>query len=169
MGKNTVVQNWFGGLLQSQICCFVGAQSNTFDPVLDLSLELHAQGHGVCRSLDEALRRFTKPEYLEGENGYKCETCKSLTRAKKHFTVAVAPKVLTIHLKRFSFDFEAGGASGKITSHVAFPPKLDLAPYMVDAGEGGTTEPCVYRLCARSWSTRVRPRTRVTIMRTQRR
>ena len=74
-GKDTVVQRWFQGHLQSQVCCMsCGAESNTLDPFLDLSLELHAPGESVCRSLTEAMHRFTKHEYLEGDNGYKCGT-----------------------------------------------------------------------------------------------
>lgn len=91
------------GQLQSQVTCLgCGAKSSTLDPFLDLSLELQTPS-GLCRSLQDAMARFTQPEYLDGENGYKCEACKRLTRAKKQFRVASAPRVLTVHLKRFSF------------------------------------------------------------------
>jgi ubiquitin carboxyl-terminal hydrolase 36/42 len=72
--KVTVIQNWFQGELQSQVCCLgCQAQSNTLEPFLDLSLELQGGGNvGVCSSVADALRRFTKAEYLDGDNGYRC-------------------------------------------------------------------------------------------------
>ena len=148
-GRFTVVQSWFQGSLQSQICCLsCGAESNTHDLFLDLSLELQSQGAGTCRSVVEAMKRFTKPEYLEGENGYKCEACSCLTRARKQFRVANAPRVLTIHLKRFSFDGGSGfssSGSGKISSPVTFEEEMDLSPFMSRESAGQLV---TYKLCA---------------------
>ena len=49
------------GKLQSQVCCRgCGHESNTVDPFLDLSLELHANGEPLCRSVADAMRRFTE-------------------------------------------------------------------------------------------------------------
>lgn len=96
-GRATAVQVWFGGALQSQICCLTCAhESNTFDPFLDLSLELSAPGGRVVGTLDDAMRLFCKEEYLEGENAYKCERCATLRRARKQFLLDKAPKFLTV-------------------------------------------------------------------------
>ena len=41
--------------------------SETFDPLLDLSLDIKS-----CNSLLQALQKFTKPDMLDGENQYAC-------------------------------------------------------------------------------------------------
>ena len=41
--------------------------SETFDPLLDVSLDIK-----TCGNLKQALNRFTKPDALDGENQYAC-------------------------------------------------------------------------------------------------
>ncbi len=137
--KDTVIQSIFQGSLRSQVVCLsCHAESSTYDPFLDLSLELGGGG-GRCHTLADAMRRFTKPEYLDGANGYRCESCGRVCRAKKQLKIHSAPRVLTIHLKRFSFG--GGFGAGKITSHVGFDFGWDVGQYCVE-GDG----PVRYRL-----------------------
>ena len=141
--KPTLVQATFEGKLQSCVRCLgCGYESKTLDPFLDLSLELQeASGARICRSLTDALRRFTQAETLDVGNGYKCSGCGRLSRARKQFRIAAAPECLTIQLKRFSFGcfggFGGNGGAGKISGHVAFDFTLDATPYCT---EGGPTE-----------------------------
>jgi ubiquitin carboxyl-terminal hydrolase 36/42 len=62
-----MVNALFGGILQSQVrclaCCHVSA---SYDPCMDLSLELAG-----CSSVEDALRRFTAQERLDGDNKYR--------------------------------------------------------------------------------------------------
>jgi len=126
-GRCTVLQAWLSGILESQIRCLTcGHESNTYDPFLDLSLELFSPGHGAVDSLDAAVRLFCKEEFLDGANKYKCEHCAGLRRARKQLTLERAPKFLSVQLKRFAFGGGFGGGSGKITSHVAFPVLWDV-------------------------------------------
>ena len=141
--KHTVVQSWFQGKLQSTIKCMgCGAESHTLDPFLDLSLELQADGGELYRSVEQALKGFTKTERLDGDNGYKCDVCKRMCRATKHFRIHSLPKVLTIHLKRFSFSFGHNGGSGKINAPVLFESECDIGPFTVGR------EPAKYSLFA---------------------
>jgi ubiquitin carboxyl-terminal hydrolase 36/42 len=48
-------------------CSSCGFTSDTYDPFLDLSLEINR-----ADSLVKALRRFTAVEVLDGDNRYKC-------------------------------------------------------------------------------------------------
>lgn len=95
--------------------------SNTFDPFLDLSLEI-----AKADSVYKALSHFTAPEQLDGgERQYKCERCKQKVRALKQLTVYKAPYVLTVHLKRFRhFNGQ------KIDKKVHFGSSLNLKPFV---------------------------------------
>lgn len=96
--------------------------SNTFDPFLDLSLDIVK-----ADSIYKAFKNFTTPELLDGgERQYQCQRCKQKVKALKQFTVHKAPYVLTIHLKRFqSYNVEE-----KIHKKIQFGPTLDLTPFV---------------------------------------
>ncbi|ORX62482.1 cysteine proteinase, partial [Anaeromyces robustus] len=123
--ETNMIYQIFGGYLQSQVKCLeCKYNSNTFDPCLDLSLDIKG-----CDSVKRALELFIKPEILSKGNKYKCSRCKKLTNAQKQITIYQAPMVLTIQLKRFDFarSFYGGGKIGKV---VNFDEVLNLGPYM---------------------------------------
>jgi hypothetical protein len=132
----TLVERVFGGTLRSTVTCgSCGAVSRTEDPFEDISLELRG-----ADSVAAALAGFTRPERLDDANKYRCEACAQLTAAEKRITIAHAPAVLVLHLKRFS----ATGA--KIGRPIAFPERLSLQPHMAEpAGDDGG---CAYALHA---------------------
>ena len=112
----------FGGRIRSQIkCTECKYESNTFDPFLDLSLEITN-----ARSVQRALQHFTEKEVLDGANKYRCPNQKHPVRAFKQMTIDVAPNVLIIQLKRFQFSF----SGRKISKPVDFSDTLDLSPFM---------------------------------------
>ncbi|XP_019455632.1 PREDICTED: ubiquitin carboxyl-terminal hydrolase 16-like isoform X3 [Lupinus angustifolius] len=113
----------FGGYLRSKIQCVkCGGKSEHQERMMDLTVEIE----GEVATLEEALRRFTSTETLDGENKYHCMSrCKSYEKAKKKLTVSEAPNVLTIALKRFQ-----SGKFGKLNKPIRFPEILDLAPFM---------------------------------------
>ena len=138
--ESTFIHQIFGGRLRSRVTCLVCQHpSDTFDSMLDLSLDI-----ARVDSLREALAQFVRVDVLKGANKYKCEKfvlpfsksridsdfflcrCKKLVTAEKSFTIHEAPMVLTIHLKRFT-------ASGKkIGDQIKYPEIFNLSPYMSD-------------------------------------
>lgn len=149
-----IFQGKFRNLVKCQRC---QGESKTFDPFLDVSLELPGRedrsshgggyyGSGYLRgadttrgSVDSALRNFTEEEKLEGENAYRCERCDDLCPATKRLTIHEAPAALVVHLKRFDH------YGGKINSPVDFTERLTLEGHMSeDAAEAGPK----YRLYA---------------------
>lgn len=141
--EKNVIQEVFGGKLQSQVKCLnCKKESNTMDPVMDLCLEIKH-----CDSIEKALGLFTKKESLTGRNRYKCEgyansnyvldlsldsnvfwhRCKKLVDAQKQITIHDSPPVLSIQLKRFDF---LGMHGSKINRHIRFNEKLDLSLFM---------------------------------------
>ncbi|SCV72777.1 BQ2448_4314 [Microbotryum intermedium] len=125
---STFVHQIFGGRLRSRVTCEAcGHASDTFDSVLDLSLDINKTS-----SVKEALDRFIKTDSLRGANKYKCEKCRKLVNAEKGFTIDGAPMVLMIHLKRFT-------ATGrKIGDTIRYPDQLQLGNYMSDRSTNPT-------------------------------
>ncbi|KAI7838812.1 hypothetical protein COHA_007427 [Chlorella ohadii] len=99
----------FGGRMRSQVkCSECGYESNTYDPCIDLSLEITR-----AQTVKRALERFTAGEALDGANKYKCPKQQKAVRAVKRMTVDAAPNVLMIQLKRFEFSFSGHKISKK--------------------------------------------------------
>lgn len=77
--RTTVIHRIFGGRLRSQIRCEgVAYESSTYDPFLDLSLEINK-----APDITKALQRFTAGEVLDGPNRYRCPKNNKLVRAIK--------------------------------------------------------------------------------------
>ncbi|KAK7061944.1 ubiquitin carboxyl-terminal hydrolase [Favolaschia claudopus] len=128
LAETTWVHKIFGGRLRSRVSCReCGHNSDTFDSILDLSLDIHNM-----TGVKAALRKFVQPDTLKGADKYKCEKCKKPVIAEKRFTVHEAPMVLTVHLKRFT------PMGRKITSYVEYEEGLTLAPYMSEGQHGPT-------------------------------
>ncbi|CAM4618763.1 unnamed protein product [Lepidochelys olivacea] len=131
----TLIYQIFGGYLRSRVKCMnCKGVSDTFDPYLDITLEIK-----TAQSVNKALEQFVKPEQLDGENAYKCSKCKKMVPASKRFTIHRSSNVLTLSLKRF-----ANFSGGKITKEVKYPEYLDIRPYMSQPNG----EPIIYVLYA---------------------
>ncbi|KAK0546984.1 hypothetical protein OC845_004328 [Tilletia horrida] len=132
--RTTFIQKIFAGRLRSRVHCgSCGYDSDTFDPFLDLSLDIRSgnQGPGFGagngggpESVLASLTAFTRVERLDGKNKYRCEKCKKLTVADKQFTLDQVPPILTIQLKRFTI------TGGKIGRAVNFPETLKVDRFM---------------------------------------
>ena len=122
----TLVYRVFGGYLRSRVKCRqCKAVSDTYDPFLDVSLDINKQG---CSDLQRCLEYFVTPEVLQGDNSYKCHRCKGSVSASKTFSIHRPPNVLTVQLKRFS-----AFMGNKISKDVTYPSKLNVGPYMSNA------------------------------------
>eukprot|EP00804_Cyclotella_cryptica_P008187 CCRYP_015136-RA/>CCRYP_015136-RA protein AED:0.30 eAED:0.30 QI:1146/1/1/1/1/1/3/1999/621 len=145
LDETTFVHRIFGGYFRSQLRCQCGYKSNTYDPFLDLALEV-SKKH--IHSLETAFGEFTRKEKLDSENRWKCSGCKKHVCPTKHLSVFRPPLSLCIHLKRFDY-FGAGygkggwggggyghrhgkglgmmgGGGSKITKEIQFPAHLSL-------------------------------------------
>ncbi|KAJ0264049.1 Ubiquitin carboxyl-terminal hydrolase 25 [Hirschfeldia incana] len=119
--SSSEVKEIFGGAMQSQVKCLsCGAESNKADEIMDISLEISNSS-----SVKESLQKFFQPEILDGNNKYKCESCKKLVTARKQMSVLQAPNILVIQLKRFEGIF-----GGKIDKPISFGEILFLSTFM---------------------------------------
>ncbi|KAK6140653.1 hypothetical protein DH2020_025602 [Rehmannia glutinosa] len=121
--SHNIVKQVFGGRLVSQLkCCNCGHCSDTYEPSIDLSLEIED-----ADNLLTALQSFTKVEEIEDpETKFTCENCKEQVSVEKQLLLDQAPSVAVFHLKRFKSD---GYFVQKLDKHVAFPLDLDLLPF----------------------------------------
>ncbi|KAJ0733458.1 putative ubiquitinyl hydrolase 1 [Helianthus annuus] len=118
---STVVKEIFGGALQSQVKCLAcGNESNKVDEIMDISIDVVNSS-----SIKEAFQKFFQPEILDGNNKYKCESCKMLVAARKQMSILQAPNILVIQLKRFE-----GIYGRKIDKEIAFEEVLVLSSFM---------------------------------------
>ncbi|XP_062416968.1 ubiquitin carboxyl-terminal hydrolase 2a isoform X2 [Pungitius pungitius] len=119
-----IVDVFVGQLKSSLTCSHCGFCSTVFDPFWDLSLPI-TKGCGEV-SLMDCMRLFTKEDVLDGDEKPTCYRCKARRRCTKKFTIQKFPKILVLHLKRFS---EARRTS-KLSTFVNFPMKdLDLREF----------------------------------------
>lgn len=122
MEESTWIHQIFGGRLRSQLRCHgCKATSNTYQALLDLSVDLHK-----ASTIDDALRNFIAVDPIDG---YKCEKCKKTVRAGKQMMIEEPPAVLNLHLKRFTFDMMSGRMR-KVSTRIRYPEVLDLAPFV---------------------------------------
>lgn len=107
LDETTLTHRMFGGYLRSQVrCTKCKFNSNTYDPFMDLSLEVSGK---KVHSLHDALSEFTRKETLDAANKWKCGGCKKRVCATKQLTIFRPPLTLCIQLKRFSFGSGFGG------------------------------------------------------------
>ncbi|XP_076023983.1 ubiquitin carboxyl-terminal hydrolase 2a isoform X2 [Genypterus blacodes] len=120
-----IVDLFVGQLKSSLTCSHCGSCSTVFDPFWDLSLPIAKKGYSEV-SLMDCMRLFTKEDVLDGDEKPTCYKCKARRRCTKKFTVQKFPKILVLHLKRFS----EARRSSKLSTFVNFPIKdLDLREF----------------------------------------
>eukprot|EP01136_Pigoraptor_vietnamica_P021063 Opistho-1_new@70791 len=99
---------------------------------------------GAAVRLERCLQMFTEPETLSPEEAWYCPSCKTHREATKTMSLWRLPRVLVIHLKRFSF---SRYRREKLSTEVEFPLRgLDLSSY-IPPNADRTTAP-VYDLFA---------------------
>ncbi|KAI4314480.1 hypothetical protein L6164_027383 [Bauhinia variegata] len=117
---DNLVEKVFGGRLISKLqCSNCGHCSDTYEPLIDLSL-----GIQNVDNLPSALEYFTKVETIDAK--FRCDGCKGEVSMEKQLLLDQVPSVAALHLKRFETD---GAFVEKIDKHVDFPLELDWQPY----------------------------------------
>ncbi|XP_021062193.1 ubiquitin carboxyl-terminal hydrolase 2 isoform X1 [Mus pahari] len=139
--EDSRIGDLFVGQLKSSLTCTdCGYCSTVFDPFWDLSLPIAKRGYPEVTLMD-CMRLFTKEDILDGDEKPTCCRCRARKRCIKKFSVQRFPKVLVLHLKRFS---ESRIRTSKLTTFVNFPLRdLDLREFASE-----NTNHAVYNLYA---------------------
>lgn len=134
---STIVDVFVGQLRSSLRCTSCDHVSVTLDPFWDLSLPIPTRSGTV--KLSQCLEHFTKEEVLDGDEKPTCSKCQMRRKCTKSFSIQKFPKILVIHLKRFS---PMERFRGKLNTLVDFPlTGLDLSAFATPRVQG-----CTYNL-----------------------
>ncbi|XP_058222259.1 ubiquitin C-terminal hydrolase 22 [Rhododendron vialii] len=117
----------FSGLLRSDVTCMsCGFTSTTYDPCVDISLDLNSN---TPSTLVGCLDLFTRPEKLGSDLKFFCQDCQERRDSLKQMSIRRLPSVLCLHIKRFEHS-SIRKMSRKIDRHLQFPFSLDMSPYL---------------------------------------
>lgn len=129
--KNTKQANLISNLYEGKMidyvkCLECNTEKTRADTFLDIPLPVRPFGSSnAYGSIEEALRAFVQPETLDGNNQYFCEKCDKKCDAHKGLKFKTFPYILTLHLKRFDFDYSTMHRI-KLNDKVTFPQILHL-------------------------------------------
>lgn len=128
----------WGGKVRSRVLCLSCRKpSDTFDTILDLSLDISTRSKNASLTVEQLLDNYIKEDRLDGDNKYNCESCKRKSAATKSMRIAQAPPVLTFHLKRFGFSLTSWSTKAtKVNNMIDYKPTLDISKYMTEPGSG---------------------------------
>ncbi|THD21693.1 Ubiquitin specific protease 41 [Fasciola hepatica] len=99
MDNSEIVDLFVGQLMSTLECTECGFKSTTFDPFWDLSLPIPKKSNV---NIVDCLHLFTSKEDLDGNERPICGRCKVRRRCTKSFSIQKFPRILVLHLKRFS-------------------------------------------------------------------
>lgn len=142
--NKSIISDLFEGIFMSTLTCnFCKGQSNTFEVFNCLSLPIPSESR--CQ-LRDCLSHFSNPEKIEA--AWECPRCKQKREAEKKIVICKLPKILIIHLKRFSLD---GRWRQKLQTTVDFPLSdlsVDCTNVLPQSAYGSPTSKCTYNLYA---------------------
>lgn len=128
-GKKTWIHDVFEGKLANQTrCLWCENTTNREECFLDLSVDVEQN-----TSITACLNNFSAKELLDKNDKFQCDRCGGLHEAQKRMLIHEAPKVLSLHLKRFKY-IEALGRHAKLNHRVVFPSELKI-PNLIDEAE----------------------------------
>lgn len=140
--EKSMIQDLFVGQLKSTLTCTVCEhRSVTYDPFWDLSLPIPSRTKTEDINITRCFRAFTQEEILDGDEKPTCEKCKKRRKCTKRFLIEIFPKILVIHLKRFS----GTRYRTKLDTKVSFPLELSLSSFAANS-HGSEKQSPVYSL-----------------------
>lgn len=152
-GDCCIAHRVFSGILRSDVMCMMcGFTSTTYDPCVDISLDLEPNlpevgpqksqyscneeadtmdlsSNSRTSTLTGCLDRFTRPERLGADQKFFCQQCQVRQESLKQMSIRKLPLVSCFHIKRFEHSSFRNTAR-KLDRYLQFPFSLDMSPYM---------------------------------------
>ncbi|XP_069460777.1 ubiquitin carboxyl-terminal hydrolase 21 isoform X6 [Ambystoma mexicanum] len=149
--EDSKIVDLFVGQLKSCLKCQAcGYRSPTFEVFCDLSLPIPKKGFTSGKvTLLDCFTLFTKEEELNSENAPQiCDRCRQRTKSTKKLTIQRFPRILVLHLNRFS---TTRYSIKKCSVFVDFPlQRLNLKEFASE--KNGSPVYNLYALCNHSGS-----------------
>ena len=117
---------FLGKLRRVTRCVDVAFESAVGEDFYDLQVEVKG-----CSGVEQSLKKLLEGERMEGKNKYQTEE-HGLQDAVRTAEFEYLPRILTLHLQRFTMDYSTGQVD-KINDCYSFPDML-----VVPGGPGGT-------------------------------
>lgn len=152
-GDCCIAHKVFSGILRSDVMCMsCGFTSTTYDPCVDISLDLEpnkvlspnpSTGISGCPPKTEVdyknskgistlvgcLDRYTRAEKLGPDQKFFCQQCQERQESLKQMSIRKLPLVSCFHIKRFEHS-PVRRMSSKVDRYLQFPFSLDMRPYL---------------------------------------
>uniref|UniRef100_A0A673HWN3 Ubiquitin carboxyl-terminal hydrolase n=1 Tax=Sinocyclocheilus rhinocerous TaxID=307959 RepID=A0A673HWN3_9TELE len=133
---STVAMDWDS---DTKKLCYDDQEAEAYDKHESM---LHAQKKKTTVALRECIELFTTMETLGEHDPWYCPTCKKHQQATKKFDLWSLPRILVVHLKRFSYN---RCWRDKLDTVVDFPIRdLNMSEFVCDP----KADPYVYDLIA---------------------
>ena len=131
------VTELFEGTLTSQTCCLeCEEKSSREETFLDISVPVSVTAEQVdvleelkCApvSLSWSISQYASSEMLCGRDKYWCDCCHHFTEGRKTLYFSKLPKIMTVHLNRFSHKwYQSRFSVGKTVGNIAIPLHLSF-------------------------------------------
>ncbi|KAJ6673892.1 UBIQUITIN C-TERMINAL HYDROLASE 22 [Salix viminalis] len=144
-GCQCIAHRVFSGMLRSDVTCTAcGFTSTTYDPCVDISLNMDTTNFSSVDVASKSVRPnedtgrstllacldlFTRPERLGSDQKLYCQNCQERRDSMKQMSIKRLPLVLSLHIKRFEHS-SLRRSSRKIDWFLQFPFSLDMTPYL---------------------------------------
>ncbi|KAG6739197.1 hypothetical protein POTOM_056786 [Populus tomentosa] len=142
-GCQCIAHRVFSGMLRSDVTCTsCGFTSTTYDPCVDISLNMDITNFSSVNVANKSVREdtgrstllacldlFTRPERLGSDQKLYCQNCQEKRDSLKQMSIKRLPLVLSLHIKRFEHS-SLRRSSRKIDWYLQFPFSLDMTPYL---------------------------------------
>ncbi|CAD8183019.1 unnamed protein product [Paramecium pentaurelia] len=126
---NFVKELYEGAYLHYTKCLKCNYESQRQEIFMDYTVILKDKWSKVYNnSLELAIQRSLKPEKLEGNNQYFCESCQAKQDAHRGQLIYKLPSILNVHINRFAFDYIMMRRE-KLDDKMAFPFVLNMNNY----------------------------------------
>lgn len=155
-GDCCIAHRVFSGILRSDVMCMAcGFTSTTYDPCVDISLDLEpnqgssakiattasknsCNGESDCMKANQTsgtstlrgcLEQFTRAEKLGSDQKFFCQQCQVRQESLKQMSIRKLPLVSCFHIKIFEHSLSRK-MSRKVDRYLQFPLSLDMSPYL---------------------------------------
>ncbi|KFB43249.1 AGAP007106-PA-like protein [Anopheles sinensis] len=129
-----------GRMIDYVKCLECNTEKQREDKFLDIPLPVRPFGSTVANEcVEEALQGFVKPEILNDTNQYFCDKCNKKCDAHKGLKFTKFPYILTLHLKRFDFDYQSFHRI-KLNDKVTFPELLNLNHFVNASSDSSSSD-----------------------------